>query len=103
MEEHGYPIENHTVKTEDGYILTLHRIPYGANDSAVNKKSVIINHGLTSSAGDFLILGPGRSLGFLLADSGYDVWLMNSRGTSHSNKHVFMDEKNNKREFYNFR
>nr|CAD7603633.1 unnamed protein product [Timema genevievae] len=25
----GYPAETHTVTTEDGYILTLHRIPYG--------------------------------------------------------------------------
>ena len=25
---YGYPLEEHQVETEDGYILTLHRIPY---------------------------------------------------------------------------
>ena len=28
----GYPEETHYVTTEDGYILTLHRIPAGKDD-----------------------------------------------------------------------
>jgi lysosomal acid lipase/cholesteryl ester hydrolase len=28
IHRHGYPVESHTLVTEDGYQLTLHRIPY---------------------------------------------------------------------------
>jgi hypothetical protein len=31
----GYPIETHTVTTEDCYILQMHRIPYGKNSPQV--------------------------------------------------------------------
>ena len=34
VERHGYLFESHEVTTEDGYILTLHRIP-GKNFSSV--------------------------------------------------------------------
>ncbi|KDR21402.1 Lipase 3 [Zootermopsis nevadensis] len=30
INRHGYPVESHTLVTEDGYQLTLHRIPYSA-------------------------------------------------------------------------
>ncbi len=29
MEYWGYTVEEHEVTTDDGYILTMHRIPYG--------------------------------------------------------------------------
>ena len=31
----GYPAETHTVTTEDCYILTMHRIPYGKKSPPV--------------------------------------------------------------------
>lgn len=31
----GYPVETHTVTTEDCYILTMHRIPYGKKSPPV--------------------------------------------------------------------
>lgn len=68
----GYPIEKHRVTTQDGYILQMHRIPAGRRSArrtgdpgAKGKKAILIVHGLIGSSGDFVIMGPERSLGEL--------------------------------------
>lgn len=48
-------------------------------------------HGLMSSADHWIVTGPDKGLGYILADHGYDVWLGNARGTSHSRKHVTLN------------
>lgn len=57
----GYPVEHHTVVTEDNYVLGLHRIP--AEREAKNKKTVLIVHGLVNSGVDFVMFGPHHGLG----------------------------------------
>ena len=59
----GYPAEAHVVTTEDGYLLTLHRIP-GGNGSL----PVLLQHGLLCTSADWVILGKGKALAYLLAD-----------------------------------
>ncbi|KDR15391.1 Lipase 3 [Zootermopsis nevadensis] len=63
--QHGYPAETHTVTTEDGYILTMHRIPYSPKSNSTDTKRpvVFLQHGLISSSVDWVIMGPDKSLG----------------------------------------
>lgn len=65
----GYPVEKHRATTADGYVLQMHRIPAGrrsarrSNSGGKGKKAVLMVHGLLGSSGDFIIMGPNRSLG----------------------------------------
>lgn len=83
VKKYGYPIEEHLVTTEDGYILTLHRIKG-------NGSTLFLMHGLLGSSDDFVLAGPESSLAYFLANKGFDLWLGNARGNKHSRRHVSM-------------
>ena len=80
----GYQAERHEVTTKDGYILEMIRIvgsPENANEKnplcpdRAQKPVVLLQHGLIDSAATWVMNMPEQSLGFVLADLGFDVWL----------------------------
>ncbi|XP_063989510.1 lipase 3-like [Diachasmimorpha longicaudata] len=82
VEDAGYTIETHIVQTDDGYLLTIHRLP---NEGG---PPVFIQHGLLSSSADWLSLGKEKAFPYLLWNLGYDVWLGNYRGNAFSQGNV---------------
>jgi len=68
-------VEEHEVTTSDGYILTLHRIPNGRNESASaagekKKTPVFLGHCLIGNSALYAFGPPENSLAYILADEG---------------------------------
>jgi len=110
VQSKGYPIEEYFVPTRDGYILGVYRIPEGRNISTLRfrhnsektpaKPVVLLQHGLLDSSYTWVNNFPNQSLGFILADAGFDVWFGNNRGNTWSKRHAWLSV--NSDEFWDF-
>ncbi|XP_050518262.1 lipase 3-like isoform X2 [Diabrotica virgifera virgifera] len=101
LTKYGYPVEIHNVITEDDYIITVFRIPHGKNSTKTHKYPVILVPGTCGCSENFIGAGIDHAIGYFLSDRGFDVWLTNTRGNLHAQKHKTMDPERD-RKFWNF-
>ncbi|XP_051165130.1 lipase 3-like [Leptopilina boulardi] len=90
----GHTLQSHTVQTEDGYLLTMFRIP-----GPPGSTPIFLQHGILGSS-DSWILIENDSLAIKLANLEYDVWLGNSRSSVYSRTHTILE--NTDEEFWNY-
>jgi lysosomal acid lipase/cholesteryl ester hydrolase len=100
-------VEEHVVLTKDGYLLGIHRIPgpkgepRPAPGSSTGKPVVYLHHGLLMNSEVWVcVTDSKRSVPFVLAELGYDVWLGNNRGNKYSKKSIHHDPSSSK--FWDF-
>ncbi|XP_023943679.2 lipase 3-like [Bicyclus anynana] len=87
---YGFATEEHTVTTEDGYVLTVFRMT-GRDCVEFNKSPVLLMHGLFQSADAWLDAGPDAGLAYLIAAQCHELWVGNQRGNYYGRRHVRLD------------
>jgi len=98
VQQQKYGFEAHNVTTTDGYIIELHRIP--STKKSGSGIPLLLHHGSFGSSALWVLNSPSQSLGFLLANLDFDVWLANVRGNKYGRHHTTLDP--NKKEFWQF-
>lgn len=94
IEPSGYPCSEHTTQTKDGYLLGLQRVSSNIGNLRQQRgPPILLLHGLFMGGDAWFLDSTDQSLGFILADHGFDVWVGNVRGTHWSHGHVSLSVK----------
>lgn len=77
---HGYAVEEHFIRTSDGYLLCLHRImpKLRAKQPSNSRPPILFVHGLMMNSEVWVTnMKKENNLPLVMCDEGYDVWVRN--------------------------
>ena len=95
-DQYGYPNEIHLFEAPDGFILSLFRINAREGQAEPGSRGpLLLLSGINLDARGFLHQGRDTSPPFVLANEGYDVWMVNPRASQTSRAHVDMSPDGN--------
>jgi len=97
VRKQGYPYQEISVVTDDGYILRLERIPNPGSN-----KVLFLQHGVMDSSFTWVANGAEASLAFRAHDEGYDVFLGNFRGAGGGAARRHINENISEVDYWNF-
>lgn len=83
----GYDCAEFMVPTKDGFLLSVQRMS-SPIFRTVDKEPTFLYHGIMQGGEAWVLNEPRESLAFIIADSGYDVWIGNTRTTMFSYGHT---------------
>ncbi|KAH6924568.1 hypothetical protein HPB50_019606 [Hyalomma asiaticum] len=96
----GFSCETTEATTEDGYIIEVDRLGLLAPDnstspeeSGANRNPIILVPGILADSGSWFTNYPSQGPGFMLAQRGYDIWVMNTREIAHRSRHKTLSQK----------
>ena len=101
--EAQFKYEEYYVTTDDGYILSLWRIPGSIDEkeSTTKKPPVLFLPGFMAGGYNWVDNRPEVAPAFVASRAGYDVWCGNNRGVTMSQGHTTLDAEKDE-EYWDF-
>ncbi|XP_034238648.1 lipase 3-like [Thrips palmi] len=96
---HGFSTERHSVTTEDGFILDLFRLPANDTEETNSRPAVLLVPGILCNAATWF-LNNDKSMPYLLANEGFDVWVAAGRGVRYARTHTSLT--NTSRDYWDY-
>lgn len=87
------------VQTHDGFLLAIQRITT-SNPLTVRKGPAFLYHGIMEGGETWALNANDDSLAFMMANSGYEVWIGNTRSSNYTFGHLKFTRK--EKEFWNW-
>ncbi|XP_063924460.1 lipase 3-like [Zophobas morio] len=83
IKQNGYKCGTYKVVSEDGYTSLIFRVLPQEDDGREKGQPIVLDHGVQVNSAAWTWMG-NRSLAFVLARAGYDVWLANQRDSGYT-------------------